>query len=859
VTAAPHEDGHARSAAGWAELAGRARPYLAAGAWQSAHDLLWPAFVRGWDAGISCPGEAVEALCLLLNACARLNHAAHLRAGSKRLSRAVAEHPPASADTAALCDLVLGQQEIREGRYEDARSRLDARRPESAGIGRDTRARLELLRSRLAAVQGREDEAEGHALAAARLAEQGEHGILKGDAFSMLAILARRRGALADANTLYARSAQCAWSAGDWNGHAVVLLNRAWTVALIGLVSHARALFEEARRQALALGRDTTVLLARLGLGWLALRAGRPAEARAGLLTVWRLAREMKLAREEGLALEILAEAALLTGRLAQARVALRCGMRVVGRIAPEGDLALGLRICAAELALVEGRADESGALAKEAIARARRLRAPWEEAQAWRVLGTACFHGGDRERAREAFGEAGARLAAMGEWIERRVVAAWLDALADRAHPLACAPLEGEPEQEAGARLRLDHPRLGPPRAGASAGAARAGAGPAVMQEAGGEGPGRRGARPARLPAFQDAAERGRGPAPSAPSIRDMARSALHPVWNVVGLVTRTLRLVETYAPGRIPALILGETGTGKDLVARGVHALSGRPGPLVPLNCAAARKDLLAAELFGARRGAYTGANADRRGLLEEAEGGTIFLDEVADLEAEAQGFLLRFLDSGEVRRIGETRSRQVDARVIAATCADLRARVADGLFRPDLFGRLAGLVVRVPPLRERLEDLEPLVATLWLRETGEAESWRPVFTADVLRVLRAWRWPGNVRELKHAVERASLFTREHGPEAAAESLVRWVEGLGAAAAEDEPASRGAADTWVWGRWDPERLARALAQAEGRIPEAARILGLSRSHAYRLYRRLGEEPSAGKEPPSPPRERTA
>ncbi|MCK4415015.1 MAG: sigma-54-dependent Fis family transcriptional regulator, partial [Candidatus Eisenbacteria sp.] len=468
---------------------------------------------------------------------------------------------------------------------------------------------------------------------------------------------------------------------------------------------------------------------------------------------------------------------------------------------------------------------------------RAASAGARWEAAQAWRLIGTALARAGRARGAARAFGRAQTGLAEMGELLERRVTAAWLRVLAS---PSAAGP-HGSPGAEdlgrgSGARaLRfwLEHPLLGPY------------------------------AREAR---FSDAqasqVERGARPVPSASNLPGATRSTPHPIWGSIGFVSRSravhqvLHLVETYAPSPLPALILGESGTGKDLIAQGVHALSGQPGRYVAVNCAAARKDLFAVELFGARRGAYTGATENRDGLAVAAEGGTLFFDEIADLELEAQGFLLRFLDSGEVRPIGATRSRQVATRIVAATCADLAALVAEGRFRPDLYGRLAGLVVRMPPLRERLEDLAPIIGAIWAREGGVGES-EEIFDERVLAALREWHWPGNVRELRHAVQRGMLYARTHGEAAAGEQLIAWVAALshGAAApgTPPPPAAVPAPSRRRRGDWDAGELTEVLERAGGRVAEAAKILGLSRSHAYRLYRQLqsdGEANTAGEEP---------
>jgi len=340
------------------------------------------------------------------------------------------------------------------------------------------------------------------------------------------------------------------------------------------------------------------------------------------------------------------------------------------------------------------------------------------------------------------------------------------------------------------------------------------------------------------------------------------------HTIWTRLGLVTRSdalrdvLHLAETYASGSMPVLILGETGTGKDLLAQGIHALSGRKGRFVPVNCAAAQRELFVAELFGARRGAYTGALENRQGLIREAEGGTLFLDEIADLDREAQGYLLRFLDSGEVRPLGESRSFHVETRVVAATRRDLSRMVARGRMRRDLFARLAAVVLRLPPLREREEDLELLIATLWARHGGTPDDRALAFSPRTIDSLHGRPWPGNVRDLSHAVAQAVLLTRAGKPLADVE---RTLEGAGQVwemhrtlGAPGAARARSRPSAWAAGlsreeRRAPGALRRALDEAEGSIPEAARILGLSRSHAYRLYRPASDEDAASVNPLSP------
>lgn len=230
---------------------------------------------------------------------------------------------------------------------------------------------------------------------------------------------------------------------------------------------------------------------------------------------------------------------------------------------------------------------------------------------------------------------------------------------------------------------------------------------------------------------------------------------------------ISRVYRLARLVAPRDTTVLITGETGTGKELVARAIHRLGPRAQrSFVVVNCAAIPEPLLEAELFGYTRGAFTGAVQSRLGRIHSAHGGTLFLDEVGDLPGGLQAKLLRFLQDGEVQRLGSADVFRVDVRVIAATNADLRARVASREFREDLYYRLAVFPIHVPPLRERVEDIFPLAChtlTLLCRQSKiPAKSVPP----DACSLLCARRWPGNVRELQHALERALILA---GPEQA------------------------------------------------------------------------------------------
>jgi DNA-binding NtrC family response regulator len=239
----------------------------------------------------------------------------------------------------------------------------------------------------------------------------------------------------------------------------------------------------------------------------------------------------------------------------------------------------------------------------------------------------------------------------------------------------------------------------------------------------------------------------------------------------HAVAEVFRTLSLqlerraadLRRIAPTRVPVLVVGETGTGKELVAREIHELSGRDGPFVPVNCGALPRELVESELFGYRRGAFSGARDDRTGLARTADRGTLFLDEIAELPEASQVALLRLLQEGEVRPIGSAEFVRVDVRVIAATHQDLATRMDDGRFRRDLHGRLVGYQMVVPPLRDRIEDIGPLVALL-LGRLG-ARDGQVTFQQRAAAALFSHAYPANVRELEQALG-AAVALASNGP---------------------------------------------------------------------------------------------
>lgn len=288
--------------------------------------------------------------------------------------------------------------------------------------------------------------------------------------------------------------------------------------------------------------------------------------------------------------------------------------------------------------------------------------------------------------------------------------------------------------------------------------------------------------------------------------------------------------RQIRKVAETGAPVLICGESGTGKELAAQAIHHCSSRKdGPLVEVNCGAIAPSLIQSELFGYVRGAFTGASTDRRGLIEAADGGTIFLDEIGDLPLELQANLLRFLQEKSIQRVGAVRSTPVDVRVIAASHINLADAVAVGRFREDLYYRLNVLPIEVPPLRQRMEDV-PMLARHFLKACTADQTHRVEgFSRQAVEAMAVYAWPGNVRELYNRVQRAVVMTEE-----------RWIspQDLGlqpvdGVVANDLGEARTAAERDV--------IFRALTRVDSNITLAARELGISRMTLYRLMDKHG------------------
>lgn len=317
-------------------------------------------------------------------------------------------------------------------------------------------------------------------------------------------------------------------------------------------------------------------------------------------------------------------------------------------------------------------------------------------------------------------------------------------------------------------------------------------------------------------------------------PMLHEGVLSERQKLGGVIGRSTAMRRLftqLEQLAPTDATCLLRGETGSGKELIARTLHALSPRAAkPFVTLDCAALTSSLIQSVLFGHVKGAFTGAVRDSEGLVASADGGTLFLDEIGSLALELQPVLLRVLETRTFQRVGENKVRAVDLRVLAATTSELPQLVKQGKFRSDLYFRLASIVLEVPPLRERLDDV-PLLAQHFAHEAGA----RAPLTPAALSALSAWRWPGNVRELRNAVERA--VTLGEAPMA--------VSAKPASTPEDFHAARDKA----LAAFEKSYLEALLTRHRGSASAVAREAGIARSYLYRLLETHGLEPEKFRE----------
>jgi transcriptional regulator with GAF, ATPase, and Fis domain len=305
-----------------------------------------------------------------------------------------------------------------------------------------------------------------------------------------------------------------------------------------------------------------------------------------------------------------------------------------------------------------------------------------------------------------------------------------------------------------------------------------------------------------------------------------------------------KLLAQIERVAASETRVCILGETGTGKELVARAIHEKSQRhENAFITLNCAAVPAELIESELFGHEKGAFTGAAGRHLGKFEQAEGGTLFLDEIGDMPVSMQAKLLRVLEEGEVERVGGDKPIRVDVRVLVATHRNLEELVQQNAFRRDLFHRIYVFPLGLPPLRERPEDF-PELAAHFARQVAAQNGWKEkLFAADAFAELRCYAWPGNVRELRNVVERLVLLSAEDSITADDVRLVLPGEGGGAGAASSS--TPGTASTGTLAErteaFEKEVLLGEIKRHNFHMTNVARTLGLERSHLYKKCQQLG------------------
>ena len=310
-------------------------------------------------------------------------------------------------------------------------------------------------------------------------------------------------------------------------------------------------------------------------------------------------------------------------------------------------------------------------------------------------------------------------------------------------------------------------------------------------------------------------------------------------------GMVGRSSAMIELYkeialvAPAKSTVLILGESGTGKELIARAIHQYSPRKNhAFIPINCGALTESLLESELFGHVRGAYTGAQSDRRGLWEEADGGTLFLDEIGEISLAMQVKLLRALQEGEIRRVGSSRTTQVNARIIAATNRDLEAEVKAGRFREDLFYRLSVVTLKVPPLRERRSDIPLLAEKFLVRASENARRENLKIANATMAVLTAYEWKGNVRELETAIEHAAL--RARGTEIQTEDLPAKLQEIDVRKVSKNLFHNLFEDLPSLDEIEKRYLQHVLEATHGNRTRAAEIMEIDRRTLYRMAERF-------------------
>jgi len=597
-------------------------------------------------------------------------------------------------------------------------------------------------------------------------------------------------------------------------GQQALLGNRLQNLGVLlvksGSWERAHAVLEEARLCFAQVGDRWGATINLLAFGWLDRLQGRLDEAEKRITEALDKSLAEGFLREEALSREFLGDVAFERGQVDRAIEAYRAALALGERQAPAGDLVSEVLRRIAEVEIVRGRLDAAESAIERAGLVCQLLDDRYETAVLQRVRGQLAAAQGRREDAAQFLRAAVNLFGEMGERFERgksltllaRIVTEPGEPRKLLYRASACFAEIGAERQLAEVEKEL---------------AAADSTGTPTPVRTHGEGHGRLKGRKLSNPGLV-------GPS------RAMAR--------VADVVSRA-------AGTDLSVILVGETGTGKELVARGIHAQSRRAErAFIAVNCGALRPELALSQLFGHRRGAFTGAHNDGVGFVEAAHNGTLFLDEIGELPPDVQVTLLRFLESGEYLRLGETQVRRADVRIVGATHVDLRRAVAEKAFRADLFYRLHEVEIELPSLRERSEDVLPL-ARHFLRAYGGDPA--PGIGEDTAKLLLAHPWPGNVRELENCIKRALALLPHMGDMLPAEALAEFFERTPMppprpVSFEDGDLSRASLKAQV-AEADRRDLVRALDEAQGNKSRAAERLGVSRKTLYARMRRLGLE----------------
>ncbi len=521
-----------------------------------------------------------------------------------------------------------------------------------------------------------------------------------------------------------------------------------------------------------------------LALGQAQCLLGNYRGAQGSLTEAGALATHSGFAREAALSMEFFGDLLLEQGRNQESLQKFDGALEIGRQTAPSGDVVLESLRRRAEVLVRLGQLDSSGAAIAEAQTLASQIPDPYEAAVLTRVrLEHLAAAGATRRALLRSFRESRRAIWAMDERIQRgRLLEAWSRILKSWG--------QRERQLEDLRRAKAWYEAAG------AAGCAK------------------------RVAEELEWASRALSQESHNPKLH-YGMLVAHP------RTTAVIDLIERYKESRLPILVFGETGTGKELIARAVHESKGANRPWIALNCGAMPRELVESELFGSVRGAYTGAVVDRQGVFERAHGGTLFLDEIGELPLSAQTRLLRVLETGEITRVGDSQIRRVSIQLVAATHKDLQAGIREGWFRSDLYFRLEGVVLEVAPLRERPEEIEPL-GRHFLGQF-EQELGRTIEVDESFwRELRSQPWPGNVRQLRRAVERAVMGLRPGQMLTSSELMDSTFSNLAPAPAEPRDAERG-------------RILRALERSGWNKSDAAKLLGLKRTTLLSIMKRSG------------------